>query len=89
MPTTPTCTASSVGRWGGNFSPVFKLSLAHKDLRLALKMASELGVPTPLGDVAFQYHSLAMADGLGDEGQAAYIKVIEKVAGVQARVKTE
>ncbi|MHB1414108.1 MAG: NAD(P)-dependent oxidoreductase, partial [Chloroflexota bacterium] len=69
----------------GDFSPTFKLSLAHKDLGLALRMAMELGVPTPLGDIAYQYHSLAMAEGLGQEGQAAYIKVIEKVAGVQAR----
>lgn len=69
----------------GDFSPTFRLALAHKDLGLALRSALQLGVPLPVGTAAHLVHALAMGDGLGEEGQAACIKVIEQVAGVQAR----
>ncbi|MHB1416222.1 MAG: NAD(P)-dependent oxidoreductase [Chloroflexota bacterium] len=69
----------------GNFEPNFRLALAHKDLTLAIRMAMQLGVPVPLANAAHFVHSLGMGAGLGNEGQAATIKVIEQVAGVEAR----
>jgi 4-hydroxybutyrate dehydrogenase/sulfolactaldehyde 3-reductase len=69
----------------GDFSPTFRLALAHKDLGLALRSALQLGVPLPIGTAAHLVHALAMGDGLGEEGQAACIKVIEQAAGIQAR----
>lgn len=70
---------------GGNFEANFRLALAHKDLGLALRSALQLGVPLPIGNAAHLVHSLGLGAGLGDEGQSACIKVIERVAGVQAR----
>ena len=47
----------------GDFKPTFALDLAHKDLRLALELADELGVP---GLIAPQVMSLMrMARGMG------------------------
>ena len=69
----------------GNFEPNFRLALAHKDLGLAIRYALQLGVPLPIANAAHLVHSLGMGAGLGEEGQAACVKVIEQVAGVQAR----
>jgi 3-hydroxyisobutyrate dehydrogenase-like beta-hydroxyacid dehydrogenase len=69
----------------GDFAPYFRLSLSHKDLGIAIRFAQQVGVPLPVGAAAHLVLSLAMGDGLGDEGQGACIKVIEKVAGVEAR----
>ncbi len=69
----------------GDFSPRFRVALAEKDLRLAVQMGLELGVPTALGEAAHLIHRLTSGMGLGDEDQGAVIKVIERTAGVEAR----
>lgn len=69
----------------GIFEPRFRLSLAEKDLRLAVRMGLDLGVPTPLGEAAHRLHQMARARGAGEEDQGAVIKAIEAVAGVEAR----
>ena len=69
----------------GDFSPNFKLSLAHKDLALATAFAGSLGVPSLMGAAAYQLHALAMGAGLGDEDQSATIKVLEACTGTPAR----
>ena len=71
----------------GDFSPTFKLSLAHKDLGLATALAGALGVPSLMGAAAYQLHALAMGAGLGDEDQSATIKVLEACTGVPARAR--
>ena len=61
------------------------VKLAQKDLRLVLESAAELNVPlftTPL--VSQVFRSVQQAD-LGDEGIQAYVKVLERLAGVEAR----
>lgn len=69
----------------GVFAPRFRLVLAEKDLRLAVQMGLDLGVPTPLGEAAHRLHQVARAQGLGEEDQGAVIKAIETVAGIEAR----
>lgn len=69
----------------GDFSPNFKLSLAHKDLGLATALAASLGVPSLLGSAAYQLHTLAVGAGLGDEDQSATVKVYEACSGVPVR----
>ncbi len=71
----------------GDFSPTFKLSLAHKDLGLAATLAASLGVPSLMGAAAYQLHTLAMGAGHGDDDQSATIKVLEACTGVAARVR--
>ncbi len=69
----------------GDFSPRFKLRLAHKDLALATALAQTVGAPALMGAAAHQLHTLAMGADLGDEDQTACIKVIEACTGVPAR----
>ena len=70
------------------FAPRFRLALAHKDLGIAVRTAMQLGVPLPIGNASHLIHSIAIGDGLGEEDQAAVIKSIEKVAGVEARYRS-
>jgi 4-hydroxybutyrate dehydrogenase/sulfolactaldehyde 3-reductase len=69
----------------GSFAPRFRLALAHKDLGLALQFGLGLGAELPMTHAAHLVHSLGMAAGLGDEDQAACVKPLEAVAGVEAR----
>ncbi len=68
-----------------NFAPRFKLSLAAKDVALALKMGLDFRVPLALGQASHLVHSTAMGQGLADEDQGACIKAVEHAAGVEAR----
>ncbi len=69
----------------GDFTPRFKLRLAHKDLGLATALAAQLGVPSLIGAAAHGLHTLAMGADLGDEDQTACIKVLEACTGVPVR----
>lgn len=71
----------------GDFSPNFKLSLAHKDLGLATALAASVGVPALMGAAAYQLHALALGAGFGDDDQSATIKVLEACTGVPARAR--
>jgi 4-hydroxybutyrate dehydrogenase/sulfolactaldehyde 3-reductase len=71
----------------GDFSPNFKLSLAHKDLGLATALAASVGVPALMGAAAYQLHTLALGAGFGDDDQSATIKVLEACTGVPARAR--
>ncbi len=69
----------------GDFSPRFRVALAEKDLRLAVQMGLDLGVPTAIGEAAHLIHRLTSGMGFGDEDQGAVIKPLERTAGVEAR----
>jgi 3-hydroxyisobutyrate dehydrogenase len=70
----------------GNFDPAkFALSLAAKDLRLAVEFAGELGVPMNIVPNAAAVLADAMQHGLGDRDWSSYITLIEEAAGVEVR----
>jgi 4-hydroxybutyrate dehydrogenase / sulfolactaldehyde 3-reductase len=69
----------------GNFAPRFRVALAEKDLRLAVQMGLEMGVPTPMADAAHLVHRITSSMGLADEDQGAVIKLTERAAGIEAR----
>src|SRR3954454_17401765 len=69
----------------GDFKASFALDLAHKDLRLALEMADELGVP---GLIAPQFMSLmrmARGMGLGSSDSSSVVRVYETALGEEVR----
>jgi len=68
-----------------DFAPGFKISLAHKDIALALGLGEEYGVPLPVAKVVEQDLAAAMAAGLGDNGVDGVILPLEKMAGVTVR----
>jgi 3-hydroxyisobutyrate dehydrogenase-like beta-hydroxyacid dehydrogenase len=70
----------------GDFEPRFKLSLACKDLKLALGLAKEYNVSMPVVDSACsQQFFKAEASGLGEKDHQSVILQLEKAAGVQVR----
>lgn len=69
----------------GDFAPMFKLALAHKDVGLALKMGLDLGVPLALGQASHVVHTTGMGMGFAEEDQRACLKVVEQGAGAKAR----
>ncbi len=69
----------------GNFEPGFRLSLAAKDMRLAMELAKDHGVPVPVGAAAEQALIEAKAAGLGDKHITAEILRLEDLVGVQVR----
>jgi 3-hydroxyisobutyrate dehydrogenase-like beta-hydroxyacid dehydrogenase len=69
----------------GDFAPGFKISLAYKDIRLALGLGEEFGVPLPVAEAVEADLSAAVAAGLGDNGVDAVILPLEKTTGVQVR----
>lgn len=72
----------------GNFTqPGFAIDLLRKDLGLAIESAKVNKVPVFLTGQAFQYFTLASAEGLGKKDMSAVIELLEKAAGVQVRMK--
>jgi 2-hydroxymethylglutarate dehydrogenase len=69
----------------GNFEPGFKVSLAYKDIGLALALGDEYGVPLPVGKAVSKDLKDAIASGLVDKGVDAVILNLEQTAGVQVR----
>jgi 4-hydroxybutyrate dehydrogenase / sulfolactaldehyde 3-reductase len=70
-----------------NFAPGFKISLAHKDIRLALGLGEEYGVPLPVGRAVEGDLASAVAAGLADKGVDAVILPREQAAGIEVRVQ--
>jgi 3-hydroxyisobutyrate dehydrogenase-like beta-hydroxyacid dehydrogenase len=63
----------------GDYSASFALDLAYKDVHLALELADELAVPTPLGAETHNLMRMARGMGLGDRDPTAVIRVYETV----------
>ncbi len=70
----------------GNFEPGFKISLAFKDINLALDLAKENNVPVPVGAAVKKDLQDAMDAGLQDKGVDAVILYREKASGVKVRL---
>jgi 3-hydroxyisobutyrate dehydrogenase-like beta-hydroxyacid dehydrogenase len=73
------------GIFAGNFEPGFRINLGLKDIGLALGMAKEYAVPTPMCAVVEQRYLEAKAAGLGEKGNQSLILLLERLAGVQVR----
>jgi 3-hydroxyisobutyrate dehydrogenase len=65
----------------GDFTQRFKLSLAAKDSQLAMRLADQLGVPTPVLALGRDHLQEAEDAGYGELDTCAVCKVIEKRIG--------
>lgn len=74
--------------FAGDFKPSFALDLAHKDLRLALELADELGVPGMIGPQVMTLMRMARARGMGGDDTTSIIRVYEAVLGREVRSGT-
>jgi 2-hydroxymethylglutarate dehydrogenase len=68
-----------------NFEPGFKISLAYKDIKLALELGRENRVPLPVGAAVKKDLEDTIAAGFQDKGVDAVILPREKAAGVKVR----
>ncbi|HXT81765.1 MAG TPA: NAD(P)-dependent oxidoreductase [Acetobacteraceae bacterium] len=69
----------------GEFQPTFALDLAHKDLRLALEMADELGVPGLIAPQVMSLMRMARGMGLGSADSSSVIRVYETALKEEVR----
>ena len=69
----------------GNFEPGFKVSLAYKDINLALALADSCGLPLPVGEAVKKDLEKTIAAGFAEKGVDAVILELEKAAGIKVR----
>jgi 3-hydroxyisobutyrate dehydrogenase-like beta-hydroxyacid dehydrogenase len=69
----------------GDFSLGFMTRLAAKDQRLAIAMARDAGVATPVGAGVFQALQETCARGFAEDDLASLVRVREAEAGVKVR----
>ncbi len=69
----------------GEFQATFALDLAHKDLRLALELADELGVPGMIAPQVMNLMRIARAKGMGGDDSSSVIRVYEQALGREVR----
>jgi 3-hydroxyisobutyrate dehydrogenase-like beta-hydroxyacid dehydrogenase len=73
----------------GNFDPGFKISLAYKDISLAIGLGEEFGVPLPVAREVKADLEAAVARGLGDNGVDAVILPLEDAVDVKVRASAK
>jgi putative dehydrogenase len=66
----------------GDFTPLSAVNIFVKDLGIVLDVAHELRFPLPMAALAHQLFLGAAAMGLGNQDDAAVVKVFEKLSGV-------
>jgi 3-hydroxyisobutyrate dehydrogenase len=64
-----------------DFTPHGVLKILLKDANIVLNLAESLGLPMPLTNIARQMFQAGVNQGLGDEDDAAVVKVLEQMAG--------
>lgn len=72
-----------------DFSPAFSVDLLHKDVRLALGMASGVKAPTLITPACLVLIEMARARGYGAEDTGAVVKVFEAMTAAEARPHAE
>jgi 3-hydroxyisobutyrate dehydrogenase len=63
-----------------NWAPGFKIALQHKDLRLALEAADQVGAPLVGTAVTKELFRSAQAAGWSEEGTQALYKLISRLS---------
>src|SRR5258708_2258364 len=71
--------------FNGSFNPGFMTDLLHKDLGLALDLATENQTLVAMTSLARQLYEMARAAGYGHDDYTVLLKVLEQIAGVEVR----
>jgi 3-hydroxyisobutyrate dehydrogenase-like beta-hydroxyacid dehydrogenase len=66
-------------------TPSFALDLQHKDARLAMELAADVGAPVLIGALVQQIRQIAKSRGLGRWDTTAIATVYEELAGAELR----
>jgi 3-hydroxyisobutyrate dehydrogenase-like beta-hydroxyacid dehydrogenase len=78
-------TAKAPAVFERNFATNFSVKWLSKDMRLAIDLASEIGVPIPLTALAQQLYQAAVAKGFGEDDICGSIRVLEELAGCEVK----
>ncbi len=70
-----------------DFTTNFSTKWMHKDVRLALESAEEMGLPLPITCLTEQMFRAAISEGYGDLDMCATVRVMERWAGVDVKEK--
>jgi 2-hydroxy-3-oxopropionate reductase len=73
----------------GDFSPGFKSKFHYKDLNIIMKTALDYQVPLPVTAVVHELFTTMLTKDRGDYDHSGVITVIEDLAGIKARTKSE
>jgi 3-hydroxyisobutyrate dehydrogenase-like beta-hydroxyacid dehydrogenase len=71
----------------GDFRPGFMVDLQQKDLRLVLGDADVAHLALPGASLTHHLYNALQAAGEGRDGNHALLKVIERLSGIEARLK--
>ena len=69
----------------GRFDQGYPLKSAYKDMISAAEICAHQKIPLPLVQAATTTYQMALADGHGEEGKGAMIKVFERILDVKFR----
>ena len=72
----------------GDFESRFALSIAYKDLRLALELADSVDVPMPVGQYCLKEMAEALSRGWGDRDHSIYLTLQEERSRVGVRTQS-
>ncbi|MGO9820471.1 MAG: NAD-binding protein, partial [Solirubrobacteraceae bacterium] len=70
----------------GDYDEGFAMKLVSKDLRLAVDLARDVGVPVELAALVEQIHGRAQAAFGDDAGEMSAVRLYEELAGVELRL---
>ena len=73
----------------GDYAPRSAVNIFVKDLGIVLDTARQAQFPTPMAATALQLFTMAAAQGLAGEDDAAVIKVFRALAGIDLPAKPE
>jgi 3-hydroxyisobutyrate dehydrogenase len=72
----------------GDFRPGFMVDLQQKDLRLVLGDADVAHLALPGTSLAHHLYNALQAAGEGRDGNHALLKIVERLSGIEARLKS-
>lgn len=70
-----------------NFAPGFKARLHHKDMRIVMEAAHELGISLPGASQVTQYLNALVGTGKGEDDSISILKLQEATSGVTVNEK--
>lgn len=73
----------------GIFNKGYALKHAYKDMVSASEISAHHKIPLPMVHACATTYQMALAEGFGDEGKGAMIKVFERILDVQFRKRKE
>ena len=73
----------------GNFEPGFFADYQYKDLRIATDAGEAFGAPMPATELSHELYKSMVENGMGRDDNSGVMRVVEMLAGAEARVEDD